>query len=543
MSYASKEQLKQILQKIDDNFARKDGYYTNMAVGNAENLISPDGLLDTPENDTEYNPFSFRTTAGDKSISDGVATANKIRGRSYKWNQLVQNGNFESTSGWNKAPTAASMSVSNNVFTFTTASSVNNRFYRSMNVPANHKVLFSFDFMGDGQPLSMRYGQTTDTSVAPSGDSVLISGATIASYTYWTKITTIFKRAVDCSYLTVGSLSSAQAGIVWKFRNFMCIDLTNIYGAGNEPTTVDQFLADYPMFNSYVPYTEGSITGVKATNIQTVGFNAFNPTTGKAFLLGGKEYQITGAYASLSYSTGETITPDANGKFTPAKNGELTVTGGNSTTTCVHLTWSGYRNGEYEPYWKQRIATRISDYFADGMHGVGSVYDELTSTRAIKRFEIVNMGTLNYVASGTAPMNLYCSNPIFFTGQKLFSVLFTLAGTLDGILASDYTYYTESGVLRIRCDGYTDATSFRDAMAGVYLIYELATPVETPIDPPINFNYRVSDFGTEEFIYGDGDVQVPVPCELFYQNNLVGKLRNINDLTASELEEVINGLD
>ena len=229
------------------------------------------------------------------------------------------------------------------------------------------------------------------------------------------------------------------------------------------------------------------------------------------------------------------------------------MTGGNDTTTCVHLTWSGYRNGEYEPYWKQSIATRISGYFTDGMHGVGSVYDELTSTRAIKRFGIVNLGTLDWTYNA--------SSSIF---QGLISDLKAPESTADrltDILCSKYpissvasisSSMTDQSCMRysdninsyiiVRDTSFTSVDSFRDAMAGVYLIYELATPVETPIDPPINFNYRVSDFGTEEFTYGDGDVQVPVPCELFYQNNLVGKLRNINDLTASELEEVINGL-
>lgn len=36
--------------------------------------------------------------------------------------------------------------------------------------------------------------------------------------------------------------------VVWP----QCIDLTEIYGKGNEPTTVDQFLADHPQ--QYYPY-------------------------------------------------------------------------------------------------------------------------------------------------------------------------------------------------------------------------------------------------------------------------------------------------
>lgn len=39
-----------------------------------------------------------------------------------------------------------------------------------------------------------------------------------------------------------------QNYVVWP----QCIDLTEIYGKGNEPTTVDQFLADHPQ--QYYPY-------------------------------------------------------------------------------------------------------------------------------------------------------------------------------------------------------------------------------------------------------------------------------------------------
>ena len=36
--------------------------------------------------------------------------------------------------------------------------------------------------------------------------------------------------------------------------NLAIVDLTEIYGAGNEPATPQEFLQDYPEFNNFVPY-------------------------------------------------------------------------------------------------------------------------------------------------------------------------------------------------------------------------------------------------------------------------------------------------
>ena len=38
--------------------------------------------------------------------------------------------------------------------------------------------------------------------------------------------------------------------------NLAIVDLTEIYGEGNEPATPQEFLEDYPEFNSFVPYKQ-----------------------------------------------------------------------------------------------------------------------------------------------------------------------------------------------------------------------------------------------------------------------------------------------
>lgn len=50
-----------------------------------------------------------------------------------------------------------------------------------------------------------------------------------------------------------------KSGTVYKFSDAMCVDVTEIYGAGNEPATAEQFLSEHPEYKSYVPFYDGPI--------------------------------------------------------------------------------------------------------------------------------------------------------------------------------------------------------------------------------------------------------------------------------------------
>ena len=100
----------------------------------------------------------------------------------------------------------------------------------------------------------------------------------------------------------------------------------------------------------------------------------------------------------------EAIIPDADGLFTPSCNGELTVTGGDDSTTCVHLVWSGYRNGEYEPYTKHSYPLD-SDLVLRGIPKLdasnnlyfdGDIYESDGTVK--RRYGIVDLGTLSWSA-------------------------------------------------------------------------------------------------------------------------------------------------
>lgn len=55
-------------------------------------------------------------------------------------------------------------------------------------------------------------------------------------------------------------------------------DLTAMYGAGNEPTTIEQFKAEFP---DLYPYENGNIYPAKISGVRFTGKNLFNPSTPK----------------------------------------------------------------------------------------------------------------------------------------------------------------------------------------------------------------------------------------------------------------------
>lgn len=299
------------------------------------------------------------------------------------------------------------------------------------------------------------------------------------------------------------------------------------------------FRALFP--KDYYAYDAGTLRSVQVSAHKMVGFNAYDNETGKALVIGGSEYEITGTYTALTLD-GETVTP-VSGKFTPAKSGELTVTGGNSTT-CIHLRWDGERDGEFEPYTAHSYPLDSSLELSgvpmldanNRLYYDGDVYE--ASGNVTRKYGIVDLGTLTwtYVPSGSVVAPYFNAN---FSGIKshgstsivIHNILCAkylttkrADGTfVDKCITVDGTS-TNISAINIKDYAYTDTATFKAAMSGVYLVYELDTPT-TETAAPYQNPQIVDDFGMEQYIdAGDRDVEIPVGHETFYRQNLRAKL-------------------
>ena len=270
---------------------------------------------------------------------------------------------------------------------------------------------------------------------------------------------------------------------------------------------------------------DGALLNFNGTGLKTVGFNAYND--GEAFVLGGKQYQITGNYSSLTMN-GATITPNSSGIFTPSADGTLTVTGGGDNT-CIHLVNTGYRNGEYEPYWTSTLPLPVATYFPTGMKSAGSVYDELTEKKAVTRIGSVDLSTLTWTFDTTYGY--------FETTQVTGMALPPDASTKGNIVSAKYEnrlpsgfsstppngmVLTFTGYLRIKTTGQSDRPTGT-------LYYELETPTETDVD--LNFTYKVDDYGTEQ-ILSESDTS-PFVGTIHYAMNAVDKLNRLPDVPST----------
>lgn len=444
---AKLSELTELATQVEGTYAKKNGYYESMTVGRAENLV------DTKGNGTTQT-FVRRTSAGDESISDdGTANIKQIKGNTIVWNQLVNISSFALGNGF----TNLTIDTVNKILTASNiTTNVYNKEFRLMafRLTANHKYYLGcycksdvdafFRFYEDGGLTTSRF-DSTDT------------------FRYVSEIVTVNNDASNSLRFNFLDFDT-EAECNFYIKTPKVIDLTLMFGAGNEPSTVEEFEALFP--NDYYEYNAGTLLSMNATAIKTVGFNQFNAMTGKANVLGGYQYQITGTYTSLDID-GTAVTPDANGLFSPSKDGVLTVVGGDNTT-CVHLTWSGYRNGEYEPYWEQEKDIPL---LTGGLKSVGSTYDEITANQDIQRI---------------------------------------------GVRAYQSGDEDDTSVL-------TDKTNTQ---------YVLAEPIVTDYDEPRNLNYKVADFGTEEIVpHGVDDDGVPLSspfvADIIYSNDFTRELVNL----------------
>jgi len=299
-------------------------------------------------------------------------------------------------------------------------------------------------------------------------------------------------------------------------------DLTKMFGEGNEPATVEEFTSLFP---SYYAYNAGSLLSFNGTGLKTVGKNQIANIVRGYFNVGAttigidndSESLVFYAISGCTYTASSSIVLNRNNiarcdspnlkNYAPIYD---TVDLGVNMPKVWVATWTGWtvwyvystRNEavensaqvefgstatEYEPYTSSTTSLPISTYFPTGMKSAGTVYDELTPTKAITRIGSVDLGSMNWsrLANGLfiGAVNGMAQNASSSDRNKgIMSSLYTPSTTLQlNETMENMTMLKNNGSIYIQNTSYTDATSLKTAMSGVYLYYELATPTETPI--------------------------------------------------------------
>lgn len=513
-----------------------------------ENTSTPttspfDGTIKYPSGSVD-SYFTYRESPTEE---DGLAKITDIKGNTLVWNQLVQNGNFaDGTDNWTGA--SATLSASNGELTVTIGGAWNNDTRQNLSLVAGHKYLGCLKAKSDTITSGVIFGQFGTQA------NITFARATTLSPTYQTivGIATINESSsmIRC---TLSGSGSSYIGQSYTIKDVMLFDLTQM---GLDITDPSDFTSLFSL--PYYDFNQGSLLSFNGNGIKTVSKNQFDTqvvTTSYAGLVltktqgtiravysGGSQYAgfnfygspvftdtflkgkyrlsfdvkgldtqwIIGLRRGVSFLGGgqaPAISNDGHYSFTidaeANPNCYLSFARTGNKTTAYDVTFSniqlelGTTETPYTPFEEQTISLPISQYFPDGMDGVGTAHDELGNSGYVKRMWQVDLGSLawNYSngvfisTTGVGKTQVAHSDPTIvcplYTAKKV-------GYNVDYADEDKVIWQHPNSSLRVRDSAYTSATAFKTAMSGVYLRYELATPLE---------NYGVVDLGSLTWYY------------------------------------------
>ncbi len=203
---------------------------------------------------------------------------------------------------------------------------------------------------------------------------------------------------------------------------------------------------------------------------------------------------------------------------------------------------------EYTPYVKNTI--EIPEAVRPAHGTPNGAYDsiEWQADGAIKSYTrcgVVDMGTLEWSSANSVPE--YYAYSVKISDMKIPTVL---AERATGILCAKYTNWAgstlempdktmlrhESGYIYVTDTDYTDVATFKAAMSGVMLYYELAEPIITDISDILGANsIPVEEGGTVTFV-NEYNYDVPNKINFYTSENVqeaIGAKKLIGELIGN----------
>ena len=544
-----------------------DGYYQEMSVGGAEQLISTVFVEDEV-------PYNFRTTGGSADV--GNRKTEKLVGVSLPWNQLVKR--YYNTREEN------GLTFTNNGNSISIAGTIDTAFnYNQVQIAtADANVL-----RRDGSPYIIAINKPIDYPIGIAGyDDKIPAGKTEGM---WYASADSNWSCIPYFHAGVGDTVNIQGLSVNVF------DVKLLFGEtiANHIKSLEssQAGAGTAWFKKYFPkpyyeYNAGELMSVKALRHKTVGFNQFDKSTaidGK-FIDGNKTeitdaskghsdlipvvpstnyyctgYAGTGYYAVLwldaeknaitNYSGASKNAPFLAKSPSNAYYAILNYNIEQKDTVCFNISWDGERDGEYEEY-AEHVYELDSDLELRGLPMLaqdGSLYydgDEYESDGTVTRkYGIITFnGTENWY---NVDQNGNGCNRALFIGLsdalKAYSIKVIGSYVMAPILSTStpalwQANLNASGHLLIGVPTtITTIAEWKTYLSShpLTVVYALDSPTTEQADPYAN-PMVIDDFGTEEYVDAGvaaetRDVAIPVGHFSEYMNNLRAKLEMAPD--------------
>jgi hypothetical protein len=553
--------LLEMVDKIDNDFdsveqniknaVSQDGKYPELTAGFATNLVGRGEAVDATIN--------FRPSGG-TSIEDGAARVKELKGNSVVWNQIIDHiANTQTYKGITYTKGQGYYTIVGSVESGSTQS------YLFISSPFRQMKGHKYFIFNDSKNEGVKVGAYAE------GGLPIVSVPTIVEAT---TDTTSQKIAIEVR----------GSGINETIHPYF-VDLTQMFGEGNEPTSVEEFYNRIPQNVDLYAYNEGEVISTNAEGIKSVGFNAWDEEWERGYwdelnkgvsgvgdqircknfikVLPSTQYRFSvlsdiKSNVVLYFDNGKNLIQSdvvSNSIFTTPTNCQFIkfYMSGNYGKTynhdiCINLSHTGYRNGEYQPYMQfiRDIDPRIKEAFPNGMRSAGTASDKVYNKNGKgyieKHIGSVDLGSLEWINRGT-----------FFLSENLSELAATHWGLvyIPNVVCGQYrankwdyisTEYDDKtcsayeNQVRVADSAYTDVASFKAAMSGVMLYYELAEPIITEYDEPFNLDYEVWDFGTEQML--STKPSAPIKASIVYGFNAVDSVRTAQ-LEIAELKTQI----
>ena len=502
-----KNTLKAFRQKNDERYLLDGEYSPETSVGHADTANNLSSNIYQSEN----TAFIRQSSGGNVDIITGLKSAKltKLKGSSLYFNQLFQNGNFANgVEPWyprEEYPAKTVLSASDGVLSQTWLENQTDTHYFQFGLQQDVPTTVGHEYLFFG---SVKSPITANYRIECGGGRENEQFQTIANE--WTNFAIIIPVKAEKSRIIIfpDQLGLNQGDVV-QYRNLNFVDLTVMFGEGNEPT-VDEFKALFPL--AYYNFNTGELISARSSKITSYSANLY---TENAFpVISGEDYAIAGVTAcniveknsagdiinSTAYSALSTVYALDNITHIGYVDSNIKGVRLNGNTAYVILTDVTAISGETvyfglawsKPYTDYKEHFSI-EYALNNvvLRGVGEYFDTYEPNGVITR----KIGVLTAQTGAIG-------DTITLTGAISDSPIMSSAGADIG---------TVSGKTLTLTKAISDAT----------ILYVLETAT-TEQGTPYTEEQYVNDYGIQIF-----DTAFPQPCEFLYQINLKDYLQRL----------------
>lgn len=554
------------LQEQMSEKANVDGYYEEMTVGDAEQLISTQFVEDN-------EPYLFRSTGGSSDVGNR-AYLDKIVGGTVAWNQLLRamrgSGSEKGLTFTRNADGSLNISgtiaeeFSYNYVPFTFTGLNFKRDGRKYLLMLNKPIPYAWGVSGYGATISANsiggmWSNNQGTHLVNGLIFLAKVGTTIDIHNLRAMVidlTQMFGTTI-ADYIYSLEQSQAGAGVAW-FKKLFPKDYYE-YNAGELLSVEGLQSHDMVGFNQWDEewevgsYDSDGLPIVSDDKIRTKNRISVKPSTAYYFKNGGSSnltifwYDDDDTIISYGGTSNDVKTSPANAKYLRFRTNNYGTTYNHDI--CINLS-DPSRNGEYEPYEKHSypLDSSITLRGIPKLDANNNLYydgDEYTSDGKVKRkYGIVTFdgsndekwGKLGSSSASAYAMQIKIDGKIIQTSNRMTILCDKLMPVLPLDAWGNYSQFIAPVLGKdMIAAGISTITTVKDwrtylASNPITVLFELDTPTTETAEPFHNIQI-VDDFGTEEFV---STGIVPVGHKTRYPANLRDKLQHLPDLAGMD---------